>query len=162
MTFTQAVGLPARITADLLLAAMPSRAVLWAIGIGILLGTIWGVVSIIDRRRSHRPQAAIPAARPARAKTLFDDLCAAHALTDQEQKVLRDAAELLELTAPSRFFVDPGLLRNASAQACPDDAQALRSLLDRLFPRMSAPQQQPTGSPAGTAADASRNSSAPA
>jgi len=75
-------------------------------------------------RGRHRGWAAAPVGR------LFDDLCRAHGLSDQERGLLVRAAA--KVSYGSAVFVDPALL-DRFGESVPEEATACVRLRERLF-----------------------------
>lgn len=109
-----ALGFPKSVEGRLILLTAVAVAMAW---IGLIL---W------DR---YRRRAALTAADP---RGLFENLCEAHRLNDDDRGVLRRVATLRQLAQPAVVFVDPRHLRDA-ATASDGTGPACASLLRRLF-----------------------------
>ncbi|MBL6704791.1 MAG: hypothetical protein ISQ06_01670 [Planctomycetaceae bacterium] len=121
-----------------LLQSSSARTVAWILGLLIVLGTAWGA-SVISgsMRNKKRSQQAKRQAKPA---DVFDEICQAQGLSDEEKRQLRDGAAILNLLAPALLFVDSSLL-NKLATSDRDDAGEFRKLADRLFPPEASPSE---------------------
>lgn len=69
---------------------------------------------------------------PKPKRSVFDDLCTAQGLSDQEKQQLQDGAATLELKNPALLFVDATLLEKLASSGT-ENAVDFLELADRLF-----------------------------
>ena len=93
---------------------------------GAAIVSLWAGLFLWERHRKRRP------AKLAEKILLFDELCAAHALTKEEIVCLREIAKLHQLAEPALLFVQPDRLQVLSQQR-PDHAARFDRLRGRLF-----------------------------
>ncbi len=123
---------------DSLLESQFARTLAWVLGLLVVLGTAWGasVISGSMRRKERENQST----KTPRTKDVFDEICTAQGLSDEEKYQLRGGAAVLNLMSPALLFVDSGLL-NQLATSDREDAGEFRKLADRLFPPDAFPSE---------------------
>ena len=91
----------------------------------LVIAGIWVVLFLWDRMRKQHAGPQVP-------KTLFEEFCQAHRLSQQEVALLVDAAQECRLPSPNHLFVQPQHLEMLSLDSRPR-ADVYRSLRERLF-----------------------------
>ncbi len=93
---------------------------------GAAIVSLWVGLFLWERYRKRRPE------KLAEKIILFDELCAAHALTADEIAGLREIAKLHQHAEPALLFVQPERWQ-ALPQQRPDHAARYEHLRGRLF-----------------------------
>lgn len=110
----------------------------WVVGLIVVLGAAWGAAIITGAmRRKERAKQIKVSKKP---KDVFDEICQAQGLTQEDKRQLLGGATILNLPSPALLFIDSGLL-NKLATSDRDDAGEFRKLADRLFPPESNPTE---------------------
>lgn len=103
-----------------------SRETLIFILFAVVIATIWGTLFLLDRVRKFHGDV------PETVRSLFDELCAAHRLSQQEIVSLVDAAKECQLASAAPLFVQPEHLDWLSGEHRPQ-AEIYKGLREKLF-----------------------------
>lgn len=112
------------------------RIVAWVIGLVLVLTVAWGASVICDKVKRHKRSRRDSAGR--KPQSVFDEICDAQGLSEDQKQRLLAGAEILELHSPSLLFIDSGLL-NRLASSDDESAAEFEELAARLFPSGHAP-----------------------
>lgn len=114
-----------------------ARMVAWAVGIILSLGIVWRAYLYVDSIK-HKKRLTNKAPVKKKPGNVFDELCMAHGLADDQKRQLLAGAAELKLDSPALLFVDSALLNELAASGH-KDASEFRQLADHLFPSEPEP-----------------------
>lgn len=91
-----------------------------------VIGSIWAAILFWDRLRK------LAGAVPEPPKSIFEELCRAHRLSQQDVTLLTEAAQECRAASPAALFVQPEVLQTLSVPSEPK-ANVYRALHEKLF-----------------------------